>query len=334
MSSTPSSILPCKLTSIHYDCSSRQLSEIPKNIPNTVLQLNLSRNSLQPLKDDAFDECCGKIKVLDLSSNQLSALTRRHFDGLKSLETLYLSSNDITNLDPETFSSLKKLKKLDLKRNKLDLQGRFLYQSSIEELNLDYCEISQIPHEAFTNLSQLVNLTLAGNRFDENIDVSAFEPLRNLLRLRISNLSKSSIYELCEKLVAIDIVSFDEFNVSCTVLSDDQPFEESIISNDPVEEPKIDSVISPPITTAKSTVATSTTSSSSIRSTPLPTAIEASTKPNLTDTAVDTFTNKTIIDTDSVKPVDIDEATIKIILVGESEFGSSPSATCNYDVSC
>lgn len=283
----------------------------------------MSHNSFQNFESDAFDECCENVTVLDLSNNDISSLTRRHFERLKSLEVLLLSSNKINSLAPDIFVNLTKLKRLDLRSNSLELQSSksegFLISSSLEELNLDDCGINEIPDGTFNNMTQLRNLTLAGNLFDDVIDTSPFEPLRNLLKLRINNLSKTSIYMLCEKLVAIDIINFDEYNISCTVLSDDVAFEESIISNDPVEEPRIDSVISPPTTTRKAIMTVLTTSSTIQPSPYMPTAAEMSTalpQPELIETSDQSFTNVTKIDTETAA-IDIDNETIKFILLGK-----------------
>lgn len=311
----------CESTSnSSFNCSHLKLSKLPKNIPKTVVHLNLSHNNFQLFDDDAFDECCENIRVLDLSNNEISSLSQRHFERLNNLEVLYLSSNQFTTFNADTFIRLTKLRRLDLRRNPIELDGSmskgFLVSSHLEELNLDYCNISEIPHGTFTNLSQLLNLTLAGNLFDDNIDTSAFEPLDKLIKLRINNLSKTSIYMLCEKLVGIDIITFDEYNISCTILSNDGPFEDSYISNDPVEEPKIDSVMSPPATTRKVTVAITTTVSSVKPSIPVTT--ESSTAlplPQVIETSDEAYTNRTKLEPDTAS-MNIDNETMKFILIG------------------
>lgn len=318
-----SSSLICQVTSnSSVDCSSLKLLEIPKNLPKTVLLLNLSRNSFQQLDDTAFDECCENVRVLDLSKNEISSLTQRHFERLNNLEVLLLSANQLTSLNADIFQNLTNLRRLDLSSNPIELQGStakgFLVSSFLEELNLDYCNITEIPDGTFTNLTQLLNLTLAGNLFDESMDTNAFEPLDKLIKLRINNLSKASIYTLCEKLVGIDIITFDEYNISCTVLSNDGPFEDSYISNDPVEEPKIDSVMSPPATTRKTTMA-ATTTASSVQPSQFPTATESSTalpQPQVIETSDESYTNRTKLAPETAS-MNIDNETMKFILIGE-----------------
>lgn len=311
----------CQLiTNSTLDCSNLGLSEIPKDIPNSVKQLNLSHNSISNFLDDAFDKYCVNITLLDLSYNDISNLSRRHFEGLKSLETLFLLANKISSLSPDTFVDLKNLKRLDLSSNSLELQGStsegFLISSSLEELNLDNCGISELPTGMFSNMTQLQKLTLAGNLFDNFIDTTPFEPLQNLLYLRMNRLSKSSIYILCEKLQSIDTINFDEYNVSCLVLSVDGPFEGAIIPNDVVEEPKSRSVILPTSTTRKPVELVSITTSTIMPSQNILSVTEISTaspQPELEETPEGAFTAIT----NEAPAIDIDIATIKFILLGK-----------------
>lgn len=258
--------------------------------------------------------------TLDLSENQLSNVTGMSFSGLKFLEVLFLSSNKLTALDPSTFEQLSSLKRLDLRGNSIVLPSSergFLIHRSLEVLNLDNCGLDTIPEASFVSLPQLRNLTLSGNPFNENIDVSAFESLQGLITLRISNLSETTTYYLCEKLTTIDIIQFDGFNISCVILSeDDNSFRDGIL---PVDEPRIDSVTAAPITTRKITKAPSSSTHSSTQFSQESTTTAATTStgsplPNMNETISESSTNKTKIDTGTAS---FDDQTIKYILIGE-----------------
>lgn len=213
--------------------------------------------------------------------------------------------------------------------NSIDLRNEFLRQPTMEELNMDNCDLEEVPDTTFVNLSQLRNLTLAGNPFDKNMDTSAFKSLQNLLHLRITNLTQSATYELCENLVSIDTIYFDDVNMSCTVLSDsDASFEDGIIKNeDELEEPIIlHSIRSPPSTTQKLVTVPATTtleSHSSHNANETTTAM-----PEISDDDLDPGTTNGTI-TGEVK-VDIDIETVKFILAGRAEkFCSESSSIIN-----
>ncbi|CRK87268.1 CLUMA_CG001070, isoform A [Clunio marinus] len=330
--STPSSLisLPCIFTSnTTLDCSKQKLSAIPKDLPIWIESLNLSFNNFDDIKDDMFYECCRNVKVLDLSHNDISELQQRHFKNLNNLEVLLLGDNKISTLEPEVFQGLTKMKRLSLKNNPLELRRSsskgFLIQSSLEELNLDNCELKEIPDGTFNNMRQLRILTLAGNPLDEFLDLTAFEQLTNLIKLRIPNLTQATIYELCNKLIAIDVVNFDEFNITCLVLADDGAFEDSVITNDPVGEPKSASVLSYelPMAVPKSTLPT-TTVTASTTSTSSPSQATNSDKKLSTSTteAINVVEASNEIKINQTEPettkaaIDIDNETIKYILIG------------------
>lgn len=299
----------------NLDCSFLGLSKVPKRIPHSIKQLNLSHNVI----DDAFFECCEDIKILDLSYNKISSLTQRYFERMKNIQILLLAANNIRSFSPNTFEVLSNLKHLDLRNNPIELQGSpnegFLISSSLNELNLDNCDIKELKDGMFNNLTQLTHLTLSGNLFDGDIDTFPFEPLQSLLKLRINNLSKPSIYLLCEKLVAIDIINFDDFNISCTILSDNEPFDESIINNDPTEGLKMDPIVFQPSTIKKEIVLESTT----IESFKQITGVPATTEKSSFEASEKTSTNVTNIDSKTAA-FDIGIETIKLILLCMSRF--------------
>lgn len=244
---------------------------------------------------------------------------------MRVLEVLILASNKLTFLDPSTFELLINLKRLDLRGNFIELpesESGFLVHRTLEVLNLDNCNLAKIPEASFIKMPQLNTITLSANSFSENIDVSAFESLKDtLITLRISNLSESTTYFLCEKLSGIDTIQFDGFNVSCVILSgDDSSFQDGVLT-EPIEEPRIDSVISPPITTRKTTKAPSklTHSSTEFSKEFAVTSTTSTGSPHLdvNETSNESSTNKTKIDTETAS-IDIENETIKYILIGES----------------
>lgn len=269
----------------------------------------MSNNELQTLD---LGDCCANLTDLDLSHNQLSEIDKKQVEKLKNLRVLLLAANNINKLEPDTFIDLTSLERLDLSNNTIELSKGFLVHPQLEELNLDFCNIEEIPVEAFVNISQIANLTLIGNPLDDNFDTSAFEPLHSLVKLEIPNVSKPTVYALCEKLAGIDTISLPDFNISCTILMSGEPFDESILVNDPIEQPLIVFITT---TVKPSTIATTTSESTT---TAFPATTDPTTVgPHLPDKFDESASNKTKIDTDTAS-IDIDNETIKLILVGES----------------
>lgn len=291
----------------------------------------MSFNSITTLDDEAFESCCENVRVLDLSNNQLANVSRKAFSHLLKIEAIFLDANNLTKLDPEAFMDLKALRKLSLSTNMIDLNGSgdtgFLIQLSVVELNLDLCDIRRIPEKAFNNMSQLENLTLKGNPLDDYLDVSAFRPLQNLLMLRIPNVQKSSVYSLCETIGSIDVILFDEYNISCFLLTSEEgsPFENSIIKNDLLEPIELQAVSH--LMTAKQITTTlqpttsinpnpSTVFVSPSQRTIVPENVAEISTPHPIKTIDGPSMNQTKFDAETAE-INISNETIKYILVGE-----------------
>lgn len=302
----------CKaLTSASLDCSNLTLKAIPNDLPNTILTLDLSNNQLH-LDDSSFATCCGTLLELDLSNNGITKISQEIFKYLVNITSLILRNNNISDFDSDTFVNLTKLERLDLSKNPLILQKGFVSNSYLTTLNLDECGLNEIPEEAFSGIKQLVNLTLNGNNFDDNFDSSAFEDLTVLTKLEIKNMSRASISELCGKLTGIDAVNFEGFNFSCYIFMAEDNFEDAIVGNDPPNEQPLTRERTIKTTKAPSTASIVTTASSTTLS-----IKKNDTEKILTNDQINQQTD-VIATTETVDhSVDIDNQTLKYILIGE-----------------
>jgi Leucine-rich repeat (LRR) protein len=301
------------------DCSQLSLTSIPNDIPNTILALNLSHNQIA-LSEESFNVSFSQLQELDLSSNGINELDKDTFRSLTKLERLFLRNNSISDLDPDTFTKNSRLERLDLSMNPLELQitsNGFLTNANLEELNLDECGLTEIPEGAFHGIAQLKQLTLLGNPFDENLDVSAFEDLTQLTRLHIRNISRDATEELCQKLSGIDAVTFEGFNLSCFIfLTEDGNFDDAIVGLDaPIEQPmQLPILPAPTKTTTPPTTSTIQTTTAVVE---LPTEksklLSSSDKIETSDHSNNVTTSPDI----NHAVVDIDNETIKYILMGE-----------------
>ncbi|KAL0968388.1 hypothetical protein UPYG_G00266230 [Umbra pygmaea] len=89
----------------HMDCRSRDLTEVPADIPGDIVHMDLSQNNLRRLK-------------------------ARDFVAASSLRSLNLSHNNLENMDTASLSGLLHLRELDLSNNSL----RFFHYGVLEDL--------------------------------------------------------------------------------------------------------------------------------------------------------------------------------------------------------
>lgn len=90
-----------------FRCSSAQLTEIPKDIPNDTNKLFLDFNQITFIPSDAF-RGLPALMELDLSHNAIVRIEIGAFQSLsESLHSLDLSSNRLVTVNKEVFSSLK-----------------------------------------------------------------------------------------------------------------------------------------------------------------------------------------------------------------------------------
>nr|AFK76496.1 toll-like receptor 22l [Gadus morhua] len=135
-----------------------------KNLPN-LLRLDLTRNRISKIESSTFVVQIS-LKVLTLNNNRLCKLQEGMFDGLVNLIELYLTSNQIQTVAPASFKSLSKLTILDLGHNKLrHLTNVFLQHTPLlQNLYIPANNISTFNSWELSNKStELVTLDLSQN---------------------------------------------------------------------------------------------------------------------------------------------------------------------------
>ncbi len=70
-------------------CSALDLTRVPDNLPNTTVELYLDQNRIAVVESVAFSYM-QRLRVVDLSSSNVTALRPNCFAGLHHLEELYL----------------------------------------------------------------------------------------------------------------------------------------------------------------------------------------------------------------------------------------------------
>ncbi|KAF3852765.1 hypothetical protein F7725_006120 [Dissostichus mawsoni] len=150
---------PCSCLGNTVDCHGLGIHSIPRNIPRGT-------------------------ERLDLNGNNLTAITKADFSGLKHLRVLHLMENQISNVERGAFDELKELERLRLNKNHLS--------QFPELLDLSENAIQAIPRRAFRGATDLKNLQLDKNHIS-CIEEGAFRALRSLEVLTLNNNNISTI---------------------------------------------------------------------------------------------------------------------------------------------
>ncbi|XP_054735252.1 vasorin isoform X1 [Anastrepha obliqua] len=199
----------------HILCNSAGLTQVPKDLPHTTLILDLSENHIAELRTEDFSNIT-KVREINLSGNRLKTVNNEAFAELKYLQRLRITDNKLAHVEPNAFSGTD-LRELDLSNNSIVLRsdGPFLIQPALLKFNCRNCSWTQLYDDTFKELVSLNSLKLDLNDFNMQINVKAFMPLRNIIKLRLPELEPEKVAELCNLLKTIDNISFKHFEISC-----------------------------------------------------------------------------------------------------------------------
>ena len=111
------------------------LTDVPDNIPNDALQVDLGHNNITQLKQHAFAQL-HQCTHLNLWWNSISGVETGSFDGLHNLRELFLSHNRLTEIVYNMFVGLESLSNLHLDNNQIvDIKsGAFEGLNTLREL--------------------------------------------------------------------------------------------------------------------------------------------------------------------------------------------------------
>lgn len=98
------------------DCNSKDLNNIPSDLPSDIVKMDLSSNSIRNLKAKQF-LLSKDLKMLNLSSNNLHHIETAAFAGLLYLRELDLSNNSLHYFQYGVLEDLYFLRKLSLDNN-------------------------------------------------------------------------------------------------------------------------------------------------------------------------------------------------------------------------
>ncbi|XP_077864669.1 LOW QUALITY PROTEIN: uncharacterized protein LOC102803184 [Saccoglossus kowalevskii] len=205
----------CTCTGLTVDCTGKNLTAIPADIPDNVKRLDFGGNYLNLTTSD-FSRFAS-LGELDLSENGINKIPVAIFQPLKNLYKLDLTSNDVSILNAHTFAGLSQLDELLLTDNPIEdiSPNAFLGLYQLHSLNLTSMNIHHLASDTFSGLQQLTYLNLSGNNM-EYIDNGAFEALLQLrtLDLRVGDFSVGS-QDLFDPLENLKYLYTDNYKYCC-----------------------------------------------------------------------------------------------------------------------
>lgn len=120
------------------DCSHRELTEIPLDLPKTTKRLLLNDNFITSIPAFGLFNRLPDLQSLDLSRNQISSIEEGAFEGATSILEITLAENEVTDVNKKLFLGLINLKTLSLYSNQISCvtPGAFDSLVSLHSLNL------------------------------------------------------------------------------------------------------------------------------------------------------------------------------------------------------
>ncbi|KAM6976668.1 slit homolog 3 protein [Aplochiton taeniatus] len=156
----------CTCNNNIVDCRRKGLTEIPGNLPESIVEIRLEQNLIKSIPAAAFSPY-KKLKRIDLSKNQITDIAADAFSGLRSLTSLVLYGNKISELPKGVFEGLTSLQLLLLNANKINCLRVNTFQDlqSLNLLSLYDNKLQTISKGLFTPLRSIKTLHLAQNPF-------------------------------------------------------------------------------------------------------------------------------------------------------------------------
>ncbi|MGH0178661.1 UNVERIFIED_CONTAM: hypothetical protein FKN15_077729 [Acipenser sinensis] len=156
----------CTCNNNIVDCRGKGLTEIPANLPESIVEIRLEQNLIKSIPRGAFSQY-KKLKRIDLSKNQIADIAPDAFLGLRSLTSLVLYGNKIVEIPKGLFEGLVSLQLLLLNANKINCLRVNTFQDlqNLNLLSLYDNKLQTISKGLFTPLRSIQTLHLAQNPF-------------------------------------------------------------------------------------------------------------------------------------------------------------------------
>ncbi|XP_064611289.1 toll-like receptor 4 [Liolophura sinensis] len=171
------------------DCSHKNLTSVPSNIPKEATEVNLSENWIKDISPGSF-ETLVLLEILDLSENRLSRLVSGTFLGLTRLKHLHLNGNSLnmstSTFDSDVFVPLSNLTYMNLKSPSYSNDQSFMYPDtalstlkSLETLLINGIN-NRIFGEGFRRLTSIQTLDLSNSPLFTSVSAYTFHYFQNI----------------------------------------------------------------------------------------------------------------------------------------------------------
>uniref|UniRef100_A0A182PW33 LRRCT domain-containing protein n=1 Tax=Anopheles epiroticus TaxID=199890 RepID=A0A182PW33_9DIPT len=193
-----------KITQLPPPTTSSQLWDLPN-----LRMLDISSNQLTRLPRAVFKPT-PQLRILSLARNQLQSVDDGSLAGLSRLEILNLQDNRVLALHERCFSPLESLRELNLQGNRIEVLVDNLLDSNalLEQFDASRNSIVEISPKAFRNSRSLQTLDLSSNQLRE-----LPESLSGLTELRELDVSFNQLTELSPN-VLVSWRNLEELKVS------------------------------------------------------------------------------------------------------------------------
>ncbi|KAH1028903.1 protein toll [Dendroctonus ponderosae] len=185
---------PNLLALVIYKSEISQLHRHFDYVPKLTL-LDLASNQISALPDGVFRSLTN-LSRLQLFSNNISSISRRTFEGLENVKLLELSLNHISQVAEDSFADLPLLVNLSLRGNRIQTieSNIFAHNSLLENVRLGSNPGVIFQDRVFENLTKLLTVELNSNRF-QTLPEGTFTNCRALKDINLSSNLLSSLPE-------------------------------------------------------------------------------------------------------------------------------------------
>ncbi|CAD5116219.1 unnamed protein product [Dimorphilus gyrociliatus] len=140
----------CNCSGFVVDCSYRNLTTVPLNIPDGIRTLLLNGNQIKEIGNNQFSTY-NSIKQLDLSNCKIEKLSSTSFHGLYNLKKLYLADNKISSLPNYLLKGLD-LNLFSISRNLLKDLNPLAFDGNLTSLYANQLSIERLQRKLIDNL--------------------------------------------------------------------------------------------------------------------------------------------------------------------------------------